>query len=270
MTIIGFTRNTPKALTGLNTVGHGRISSKRTKKRSPKRLAWDHKKVAMLAALGAVIMLIMLSADVGPRHRQTRLPSVAISLPPAATSLPPAAISLPPVAIVRESPKTEDATAVEQSQPVKVVAKISTNGFIISSKTGARARVGVRYAARFQAYIDDLEKNHGARILFMGGIRPGHCSISSEHPCGRALDVCQLRRGAVDRRCKLPGRVVLGQIAASHGLFEGGRWCSSDYGHAQVGGSATACGSRHVRTVQKTRSAPEKRAQIPQDAMALR
>ena len=108
-------------------------------------------------------------------------------------------------------------------------------GFVISSRTGARARVGIRYVARFQAYIDDLENNHGARVLFMGGIRPGGCSPSSEHPCGKALDVCQLRRGVVDSLCKLPGRAALAQIAASHGLFEGGRWCNSDYGHAQVG-----------------------------------
>jgi hypothetical protein len=107
-------------------------------------------------------------------------------------------------------------------------------GTVISRKTGARARVGVAYAARFQAYIDGLEANHGARVLFMGSIRPGRCSPSSEHPCGKALDVCQLRRGAVDGRCNLPGRVALGHIAAAHGLFEGGRWCNSDYGHAQV------------------------------------
>ena len=30
-------------------------------------------------------------------------------------------------------------------------------GIVLSRKTGARARVGVAYAARFQAYIDDLE-----------------------------------------------------------------------------------------------------------------
>jgi hypothetical protein len=105
---------------------------------------------------------------------------------------------------------------------------------------------------RFQAYIDDLEKNHGAHILFMGGIRPGRCSVASEHPCGKALDVCQLRRGAVDPRCNLPGRVALGQIAAAHGLFEGGRWCDSDYGHAQIGVTAPACGGRWpVRLVQQ-------------------
>src|SRR5262245_43408157 len=32
-------------------------------------------------------------------------------------------------------------------------------GIVVSSKTGARARVGIAYAARFQAYINDLEKN---------------------------------------------------------------------------------------------------------------
>lgn len=59
-------------------------------------------------------------------------------------------------------------------------------GVVMSRKTGSRARVGVAYAARFQAYIDDLEANYGARVLFMGGIRPGRCSPSSEHPCGKA------------------------------------------------------------------------------------
>jgi hypothetical protein len=70
----------------------------------------------------------------------------------------------------------------------------SASGLVISRKTGARARVGVAHAARFQAYIDDIENNHGARVLFMGGVRPGRCSPASEHPCGKALDVCQLRR----------------------------------------------------------------------------
>ncbi|MGC1895489.1 MAG: hypothetical protein WA763_17680 [Pseudolabrys sp.] len=124
-------------------------------------------------------------------------------------------------------------------------------GVVMSRKTGSRARVGVAYAARFQAYIDDLEANYGARVLFMGGIRPGRCSPSSEHPCGKALDVCQLRRGVVDRRCNLPGRVTLGQVAAAHGLFEGGRWCNSDYVHAQVDVTVAGCGERRVRFVQR-------------------
>ncbi len=143
------------------------------------------------------------------------------------------------------------AVATHQHQPPALDANGNTVGVVTSSKTGARARVGGAYAARFQAYIDDLENNYGARVLFMGGIRPGRCSIYSEHPCGKALDVCQLRRGEVDSRCHLPGRSALGQIAASHGLFEGGRWCDSDYGHAQVGVTAPACGDRYARVVQQ-------------------
>jgi hypothetical protein len=122
----------------------------------------------------------------------------------------------------------------------------STGDLVISRKT-----VGIAYAARFQAYIDDLENNHGVRVLFMGGIRPGRCSPASEHPCGKALDVCQLARGVVDRRCNLPNRVALGRIAAAHGLFEGGRWCNSDYGHAQIDVTAAACGEGGVRVVQQ-------------------
>ena len=133
-------------------------------------------------------------------------------------------------------------------------------GFVISSKTGARARVGLRSVARFQAYIDDLENNHGARVLFMGGVRPGSCSPSSEHPCGKALDVCQLRRGVVDPRCKLPARAELGRIAASHGLFEGGRWCNSDYGHAQVD-ATRACGESRNRITRKKTVKQEQVAQ---------
>jgi hypothetical protein len=125
------------------------------------------------------------------------------------------------------------------------------DGIVMSAKTGARARVGVAYAARFQAYIDDLEKNYGARVLFMGGIRPGRCAPESEHPCGKALDVCQMRRGVVDPRCNLPSRVVLGQIAAAHGLFEGGRWCHSDYGHAQIDVTAPACGDSPIYIVRQ-------------------
>ncbi len=113
----------------------------------------------------------------------------------------------------------------QSQQPHALDANGNTAGVVMSRKTGARARVGVAYAVRFQAYIDDLENNHGARVLFMNGIRPGRCSPASEHPCGKALDVCQRRRGVVDPRCNLPARVALGQIAAAHGLFEGGRWC---------------------------------------------
>lgn len=162
------------------------------------------------------------------------------------------------------APKTVDtATAATPSASTKgaLDANGNTAGVVISTKTGARARVGIAYAARFQAYIDDLENNHGARVLFMGGIRPGGCSASSQHPCGKALDVCQLRRGVVDPRCNLPDRAALGQIAAVHGLFEGGRWCQSDYGHAQIGVTAAACGDGRIRIVRRT--APEPIADGP-------
>jgi len=129
-------------------------------------------------------------------------------------------------------------------------------GIVISSKTGARARVGIAYAARFQAYINDLEKNYGARVLFMGGIRPGRCLPQSQHPCGKALDVCQLGWGKVDARCNLPDRVTLGRIAAAHGLFEGGRWCHSDYGHAQTSVTAAACGDGPFRIVRRMTPEP--------------
>ena len=158
------------------------------------------------------------------------------------------------------SPPADDRKSGAKFLDAKVIVQnrlhtLDANGnaatrIVKSGKTGAHARVGAAYAARFQAYIDDLETNYGARILFMGGIRPGRCSRSSEHPCGKALDVCQRRRGVVDPRCNLPGRVVLAKIAASHGLFEGGRWCNSDYGHAQVDVTA-ACGERRVRIVQQ-------------------
>ena len=159
--------------------------------------------------------------------------TTAVAVPDTVTPTEPASIPLP------------------TPRPAALDANGNAAGIIISSKTGARTRVGVAYAARFQAYIDDLEKNYGARILFMGGLRPGRCSIFGEHPCGKALDVCQLRRGVVDPRCNLPGRVALGRIAASHGLFEGGRWCDSDYGHAQVDVTAPACGDPPLLMVRQ-------------------
>jgi len=204
-----------------------------------------------------------------PRRSRPKVQSAIAATAPASTATTPAAAThtaaIPAATDAAPTTSATEATpaaAPDASTPVPLPtprpqghsldANSNAPGVIISSKTGARARVGVAYAARFQAYIDDLEHNHGARILFMGGIRPGRCSVASEHPCGKALDVCQLRRGAVDPRCNLPGRVVLGQIAAAHGLFEGGRWCDSDYGHAQIGVTAPACGGRWpVRLVQQ-------------------
>jgi len=204
-------------------------------------------KVAALAALAALIVLIVLPAEAAQHTRQIGAPAATCDNDGHCTTL---TTNAPGSTLHRSRSKNQATIASTQNTRV-VDANGNTAGVIISSKTGARARVGVAYAARFQAYIDDLETNHGARVLFMGGIRPGRCSISSEHPCGKALDVCQLRRGVVDPRCNLPGRVAMGQIAASHGLFEGGRWCNSDYGHAQVDITAPACADRRTRIVQQ-------------------
>ena len=127
---------------------------------------------------------------------------------------------------------------------------------VTSKKTGATTRVGCPYVGKFQAYIDDLEAN-GAVVHDIGGIRPGHCSSAHQHPCGKAIDVCQLRRGVVSGRCHLPGRARMAEIAAAHGLFEGGRWCNSDYGHAQVDVSAGDChgGTMVARNHTRTRIA---------------
>jgi len=235
-----------------------------------------------VAALAALSVLIVLPAEAGQGHRQSDSPLAACDNDGHCTTFAAAPASSPrksrpkprsAIAVASHTATANDgaatetaaaaapATATDSPPPIPLPtprpqgaalgANANAGGVIISSKTGARARVGVAYAARFQAYIDDLEKNHGARILFMGGIRPGRCSVASEHPCGKALDVCQLRRGAVDPRCNLPGRAALSQIAAAHGLFEGGRWCDSDYGHAQIGVTAPSCGGRWpVRLVQ--------------------
>ena len=104
----------------------------------------------------------------------------------------------------------------------------------IRSAAGATARVAASAASKFQAYIRSLEQA-GAKILFLGGVRSGSCSIPrSKHPCGLALDVCQTARGRVDARCRLPARQEVVKLAAAHGLIEGGAWCHHDYGHVEV------------------------------------
>jgi hypothetical protein len=193
-------------------------------------------------AVAALSLLFLLPAKAEQRHHQPGLPVATCDNNGHCTTFDATA----PIPNSRKSRSHFDSTA-PQNQLRTLDANGNPAGTIVSGKTGARARVGTAYAARFQAYIDDLENNYGARVLFMNGIRPGRCTLSSEHPCGKALDVCQLRRGVVDQRCHLPGRVVLGQIAASHGLFEGGRWCRSDYGHVQVGVTAPACAELAAR-----------------------
>lgn len=127
------------------------------------------------------------------------------------------------------------------------------NGVVRSHKTGAIARVSPKFAPKFQAYIDDLEAA-GARIRFMGGYRKGPCWSGGLHPCGQALDVCQTRRGVVDPRCNLPGRAAIARIAESHGLFEGGQWCHSDYGHVQTRVTASRCSNLYSAVAKFKRS----------------
>jgi len=207
-----------------------------------------------LAVLGA---FILLPAAIEYHHIQTGAPTVGCDYDEHCGVLDTTA---PTPDSDKVQPNTKDAIVVVPRPSLD--SNGNESGVVISSKTGARARVGVRYAKRFQAYVNDLENNYGARVLFMGGIRRGHCSSSSQHPCGKALDVCQLRRGVVDPRCRLPARAALAQIAASHGLFEGGRWCNSDYGHAQVDTTASACGDRRAHTARRHRTRPAALAEV--------
>jgi hypothetical protein len=226
------------------------------------------------AAIAALSVLIVLPAQAGQRHRQSVPPVAACDNDARCSTF---RVATAPVASIRTSQKKTHAVTTATKVPAATVtapqntAKVVTTsevktaldangnkapGIVVSAKTGARARVGVAYAARFQAYIDDLENNHGARVIFMGGIRPGRCLPESQHPCGKALDVCQLGWGKVDPRCNLPDRVALGRIAAAHGLFEGGRWCHSDYGHAQTSVTAAACGEGPFRIVRQNTPEP--------------
>src|SRR5262249_36087716 len=199
-----------------------------------------------VAALFALSVLVALPAEAAQRHHQPATPAVTCDNDGRCTTPSAGARTLGQESIEAASQNT---TAAAPRHAIDANGNAAV-GVVISIKTGAKARVGISYAARFQAYIDDLENNYGARVLFMGRIRPGHCSQASEHPCGKALDVGQRRRGVVDPRCNLPSRVALGRVAASHGLFEGGRWCNSDYGHVQIGVTAAACGDK-IRIVQQ-------------------
>lgn len=203
-------------------------------------------RVAVVAALAALAAVSVTKAE--PDHRQVGSVTTACNNDGHCSTFN----EITGAAVARKKGHLPAAAAVRGSLSAATDANGNTAGLVISHKTGARARVGVAYASRFQSYIDDLESNHGARVLFMGGLRPGRCLPESQHPCGKALDVCQLSRGRVDPRCNLPGRAALAGIATAHGLFEGGRWCQSDYGHAQVGVTAAACGDSPIRIVGRT------------------
>ncbi len=145
----------------------------------------------------------------------------------------------------RPSPEIEG--ALER----RVEAPTIGSGNVVSHKTGATAHVAAKFAAIAQAVVDDLEQNYGAAIKFMGGFRRGHCSSSSLHPCGLAIDLCQTARGVVDPRCHIPSRAVEIKVAQAHGAFSGGVWCRQDRGHIQNQETAARCGSNLYAAVAK-------------------
>ena len=161
-------------------------------------------KVAVLAALSVLIAIPL--AEAGQRHLQNGLAVTSCDNDGHCTTLAATRPAASPRKVRPEIKKTisdcsDSVGRARRQRQYNAVSSSPPRQVHVLALVSPMPR-------RFQAYIDDLENNHGARVLFMGGIRPGHCSPSSEHPCGKALDVCQLRRGVVDSRCNLPGRRV--------------------------------------------------------------
>jgi hypothetical protein len=122
-----------------------------------------------LVTLVALSILVALPADAMQHRRQHASLATACDNDGRCTTLD--ATAAVPSEI---GPEIKTTTSVTQHPPRVFDANGNiAAGIVMSRKTGARARVGVAYAARFQAYIDDLETNHGARVLFMGGFGPG-------------------------------------------------------------------------------------------------
>ena len=117
------------------------------------------------------------------------------------------------------------------------------SGIVVSHKTGATAHLAASVAPKFQHLLNALEGS-GATIYYMGGIRAGHCSLGSQHPCGWALDICQDSRGHVSgaKDCHLPAPEEMHRLIVAAGLYGGEVWCSTDYGHVQAKDSGSNCG----------------------------
>lgn len=141
-----------------------------------------------------------------------------------------------PVLAHRDTPAARPIAYHPPKQATPQTAYHGGAGVVRSGKTGKTAFVDPAHVAKFQAYINDLENNYGATILFMGGGRRGPCGLANQHACGygQAMDVCQYSWGVVDRRCNLPAPAVLAKVARANGLFEGAEWCRPDTGHVQV------------------------------------
>ena len=118
-------------------------------------------KVVVLAALS--VLIAIPSAEAGQRHLQNGVPATTCDNDGHCATLAATRPAASPRKVRAEIKKT---IATARTQSATLDANGNTMGVIVSAKTGARARVGVAYAARFQAYIDDLETNHGARVLF--------------------------------------------------------------------------------------------------------
>lgn len=190
-----------------------------------------------LAALAALSTLAVTPAEAGPtRAKNAQVgPAHDVAAVPAYPTAAMPGLANRAHGLASKRTRTAHRAARGQDASHGAPQAESGSGVVRSKKTGATARVAARHAAAFQAYIDDLEAR-GARVYYMGGIRPGPCWIGGLHPCGKALDVCQDSRDVVSRakNCRLPGRAELARIAARHGLFEGGQWCNGDMGHVQA------------------------------------
>ena len=120
-----------------------------------------------VAAIAALVVLIILAGDAGQNQRQNVSPVANCDNDGRCSALN---------ATTQTSSGSEikKTTTIAQHQQRPLDANGNPAGAVISGKTGARARVGIAYAARFQAYIDDSENNYGAHVLFMGGIGAAH------------------------------------------------------------------------------------------------
>ena len=87
----------------------------------------------------------------------------------------------------------------------------------------------------------------------MGEFGQGGVYLKANIPAEKLWTCVSSGGGRLTRACAR--RVTLGRIAAAHGLFEGGRWCHSDYGHVQTSVTAAACGEGPFRIVR--RAAPK-------------
>jgi len=108
-----------------------------------------------VAALAALFVLIALPAETGQHHRQNVSPEATCDNNGHCTFLGAAA----PMRRYLNRSETKNTVATAQHPSRALDANGNTADAVISLKTGAHARVGIAYAARLQAYIDDLETN---------------------------------------------------------------------------------------------------------------